>query len=200
MRLSKIISVFLHPIFMPIIALYVSLKLIPNIGFSITAYLNFIYLTLLICTIILPLISMLFLIKKKLISSLEMSSHQERSIPLLITSIYMAYAYYNLAEILVLAPVLKAELFGGIIILVVASIISKYWKISLHMLGVGGFFGVIFSLNTLFGGLTQAIILSILFSGILGVARINEKAHNRLQIYIGFIIGFLIEVISILFF
>lgn len=200
MSLSKIISVFLHPIFMPIIALYLSLKLIPSIGFSIRPYLNFIYLTLLICTIILPVISILFLIKKKLVSSLEMSSHQERSIPLLITSIYVAYAYYNLAEILTLAPVLKAELFGAIIILIVASFISKYWKISLHMLGVGGVFGVIFSLNTLFGGLTQVIIISILCSGILGVARINEKAHNHLQIYIGFVIGFLIEVVSVLFF
>ena len=47
MRLSKFISIILHPIFMPIIALYLSLKLTPSIGFTITNSLNFIKKSLL---------------------------------------------------------------------------------------------------------------------------------------------------------
>ena len=68
------------------------------------------------------------------------------------------------------------------------------------MLGIGGIVGVLFSLNILFGGLLQLIILSVLFAGVLGVARLNEKAHNHAQIYTGFLVGFLIEAASILFF
>ena len=200
MQLSKIISVILHPIFMPIIALYLSLELIPNIGFSITNYLNFIFLTLFFSTIILPLISILFLIKYKLVSSLEMSFHKERPVPLLITVTWMIYGYYKLIGVLVLAPILKAEITGAIIILFIAAAISKYWKISLHMLAMGGVVGVFFSLNFLFGGLLQIIAISILLSGVLGIARINEGAHNHTQIYTGFLLGFLIEAAGILFF
>ena len=112
----------------------------------------------------------------------------------------MCLGYYVIKDILVLAPILKLELISAIILIFIASIISKYWKISLHMLGIGGVVGVMFSLNVLFGGLLQIIMLSILLSGILGVARRNEKAHNNLQIYTGFEIGFLIETGGILLF
>ena len=68
------------------------------------------------------------------------------------------------------------------------------------MLGVGGLFGVIIGLNIIFGGLTKYIIVVLLVSGLLGVARVNEKAHNNTQVYVGFILGTMVELISILFF
>jgi len=197
-RLSKAISIILHPVFMPIIALYLSINLVPNIRFSITNYIPFTYLVFVISTIIMPVITIMFLIKKKLVSSLEMSDYKERSAPLFITTLWMCYGYYKLVEILVLAPILKASLMSAIIITFIAFIISKYWKISLHMLGVGGVSGLLFSLNLLFGGLLPILVLSIFLSGILGVARINENAHNHTQIYTGFLLGFLIESFGVL--
>ena len=198
MRLSKIISIILHPIFMPITALYLSLKLIPALGFAITNYLNFIYLILLFSTIILPLMSIMFLINKKIVFSLEMSNYKERIFPLLTVGIWMCYGYYKLADFLILTPILKAEILSAITIIFTASAISKYWKISLHMLGIGGVVGVLFSLNFLFGSLQPILILSVLFAGILGAARINEKAHNNTQIYVGFLLGFFIQTTGIL--
>ena len=193
MKLSKVISTILHPIFMPIIALYISLKLIPSIGFSITNYLSFIYTVMIISTIVLPLITILFMIKKNEISSLEMSDNKERSTPLIATAIWMVIGYLIIENILVFSPLLKAEIIGAIGIIFVGSIVSKYWKISLHMLGVGGVVGVLMSLNFIFGGLIEIIIVSIIISGILGAARLREKAHNSTQIYIGFIVGLVIE-------
>ena len=192
MRISKIISTILHPIFMPITMLYLSLNLIPNIGFAITDYSNFIYLIFLFSTIILPLMSILYLIKTKLVTSLEMSNYKERFTPLIITTMWMIWGYFKLSNILILAPILKAELVCAIIIILIASIISRYWKISLHMLAIGGVTGIICSLNILFGGLIEITIISVIFSGILAVARINEKAHNHAQVYAGFLVGFLI--------
>ncbi len=200
MRLSKFISIALHPIFMPIISLYISLKLSPNIGIGIRNYQLFIYLVLFLSTIILPLINILLLIKSKKISSLEMIHHKERSLPLAITAIWLSVGYYSLEKILILSPILKSELIGAITILICASVISKYWKISLHMLGIGGLSGVLISIDILFGGMINILIVSILFAGILGVARLNEKAHNHTQIYVGFLLGFLIELCVILLF
>lgn len=200
MRLSKLISIILHPIFMPILALYLSLRQVPSIGFAITNYQNYIYLVLIFSTVILPLISIFFLIKSGKVSSLEMSNHKERSVPLFRTALWMGLGYYTIENILVFSPIIKAELIGAISIILIASIISKYWKVSLHMLGIGGLFGILISLNILFGGMEEIMVLTLLLAGVLGISRINEKAHSYMQIYVGFIVGASVEVIVILLF
>jgi len=200
MRLSKLISIILHPIFMPILALYLSLRQVPSIGFAITNYQNYIYLVLIFSTVILPLISILFLIKSGKVSSLEMSNHKERSVPLFRTALWMGLGYYILENILVFSPIIKAELIGAISIILIASIISKYWKISLHLLGIGGLVGVLIALEIIYGNLQHLIIIFILLSGVLAMARIKEKAHNYPQVYVGFLGGLSVELLIILIF
>ena len=185
---------------MPIVTVYISLSLLPNIGFAITKSLSFMYLVLFFSTIVIPLISVFFLIKIKLVSSLEMSNYKERSLPLFITTASMFLGYSLLEGILVFSFLLRDIIIGAIIIVFASSIISKYWKISLHMLGFGGLVGVLFSLHFLYGKMINILIFSILISGILGVSRIKEQAHNNVQVYIGFIIGFFVEVYFILLF
>ena len=197
MRLSKIISVILHPIFMPLIALKLTLFLVPSIEFALNNYISFIVRIVVISTIIMPLISILFFIKNGSVKSLEMSSHKERFPPLIYSALFMFIGYQFINSALTFAPILKAEFLGAIVIISLAAFISKFWKISLHMLGIGGLVGVLIGLNFLYGGLSQFVVISILLSGILGVSRINEKAHNHLQIYIGFILGAFIELGSV---
>jgi hypothetical protein len=200
MRLSKVISVILHPIFMPLLAFYLSIKLIPSIEFAITNHLNYIYGVLVISSIILPLISLFILVKSGKVKSIEMTNHYERQTPLFRTAFLIGLGYYLIEKILVFSPILKSELLGTIIIMIVAALISKYWKVSLHMLGIGGLFGILISLNILFGGMEEIMVLTLLISGVLGISRINEKAHSYMQIYVGFIVGASVEVIAILLF
>ena len=122
MRLSKLISIILHPIFMPTLALYLSLRHVPSIGFAVTNYQNYMYFVLIFSTVILPLISIFFLIKSGRVSSLEMCNHKERSVPLLRTALWMALGYFTIENILVFSPIIKAELIGAISIILIASI------------------------------------------------------------------------------
>ena len=199
MSISKFISIILHPIFMPFATIYLSIKLIPGVKFTISPYISFIYLIIIFSTIILPLISVLFLINQKRVSSIEMSNFRERPLPLFIAAICMIFGYYKMGGVLVYSPILKAEIMGAIIIIISASAISRYWKISIHMLAIGGVIGVMVALNSLFGGLVGIIMLLLFLGGVLGVARLKERAHNKTQIYTGFLIGFLIELTSVLF-
>lgn len=200
MRTSKFISIFLHPVLMPIASLYFSLKTIPSVGFAIHDYLPFIYLTVFLFTFLLPVLSLFFFIKKKQVSNLEISEYKERPKPLLVATILMVLGYYLLYEILIFSPIIKTQFLGAIIIVLLSAIISTCWKISLHMLGAGGVFGLFFSLHLIFGGLSNVLIFIILISGILGSARIKEKAHTHLQVYSGFLVGFFVESAAILFF
>jgi len=197
MSFSKIISTILHPVFMPLIAIYLSLELVAEAGL-VTNTVGVFYIIVFLSTVAIPLTSVLFLKKIKHISSLEMRDHKERSLPLLITAFSMTIGYYWLNDILIFFPLLRNEILGAIFLIIFASIVSRYWKISLHMLGVGGVIGVLFSLNILFGNLSNLLIIFILTSGLLGYARLKEKAHSATQVYLGFLIGFLIEFFCVL--
>ena len=198
MKLSKFISILLHPMFMPLLALYLTLKSIPSIGFAISPYLNYIYGIIICSTILLPLMTIFFLIQKGKVSTLEMSNHKERSLPLFRTVIWMCLGFYMLNNILFYAPILKAEIIGAILIILFAAIISKFWKISLHLLGIGGLVGVFIALQIMFGGVLYLLLILIIISGVLGVARIDQKAHNLAQIYVGFLLGVSVELVTLL--
>ena len=75
----------------------------------------------------------------------------------------------------------------------VALIITFFWKISMHMIGIGGLAGAMMALSFRFGlDLWLLFSVIILASGLLGVARLQLKAHSPSQVYVGFVLGFLI--------
>ena len=198
MKLTQLISILLHPMFMPILALHLTLLVLPSLAFTLSQNLLLIYGILIFSTMVLPLISIFWLMQKGKVSSLEMSNHKERSLPLFKTVIWMSFGYYLLQNLLFYTPILKAELLGAILIILLAAIISKFWKISLHLLGIGGVVGVFIALQIIHGDFLHLLILFILLSGLLGVARIKQKAHNYAQVYAGFLVGLSVELITLL--
>jgi hypothetical protein len=198
MKLTKFISILLHPMFMPILALHLTLLVLPSLAFNLSQNLLLIYGILIFSTMVLPLISIFWLMQKGKVSSLEMSNHKERSLPLFKTVIWMSFGYYLLQNLLFYTPILKAELLGAILIILLAAIISKFWKISLHLLGIGGVVGVFIALQIMHGDFLYLLLLFILLSGLLGVARIKQKAHNYAQVYAGFLVGLSVELITLL--
>ena len=198
MKLTQLISIILHPIFMPLISFSITLLVIPSLSFTLSQNQQLIYGIIIFSSIILPLVSVFWLIRNGKVSSLEIKNHKERSLPLFKTVIWMSLGYYLLQNLLFYTPVLKAELLGTIIIILVATIISKFWKISLHLLGIGGVVGVFIALQIIYGDFLYLIIFFILLSGLLGVVRIKQKAHNNAQVYAGFLVGLSVELITIL--
>ena len=198
MKLTQLISIILHPIFIPSLALHLTLLVLPSLSLTLTQNMLLIYGILILSTIVLPLMSVFRLIQKGKVSSLEMSNHKERTLPLFKTVIWMSFGYYLLQNLLFYTPILKAELLGAIIIILLAAIISKFWKISLHLLGIGGIVGVFIALQIIHGNFLYLLLLFILLSGLLGVARIKQKAHNYAQVYAGFLVGLSVELITLL--
>ena len=127
-----------------------------------------------------------------------MSDHKERSLPLFGTVIWMSLGFYMLNHTLIYTPLLKAELFGAMLIILFAAIISKFWKISLHLLAIGGVVGIFIALQLMGGGMLHLLLIFFFLSGILGVARMAQKAHNHTQIYVGFLLGVSVELITLL--
>ena len=89
LRISKIITLILHPIFFPLYIVCLISFYIPDISvnnnFFVFCFSVFLW------TIFLPLIAIGILFKRKLIPSLEMSSKKERILPLLITLFFIVF-------------------------------------------------------------------------------------------------------------
>ena len=198
MKLEKFISTLLHPVFIPTITIFIVIKEYSNV-IILENQAGLVLLGAFIFTLLLPLVSVLLLLLSKKIKSVEMHVKEERILPIILTAISMITGFFYLKEILVYAPIIKSIYLGALYIVLLSLIITKSWKISLHMLAVGGATGVFLILEMLFGQSQYYLMFFIFLAGVVGFARYSLKAHNLKQIYTGFILGLCVMCISIIY-
>ena len=198
MSLEKIVSILFHPVFVPTITVFLVVKIYSNI-IILENQAGIILIGTCVFSLILPLLSVFVLLLTKKIDSLEMPKKEERFLPILFASIWMILGFYFMKEIFSYAPIMKSIYLGAIYVMLIALLITKKWKISLHMLAIGGATGVLIMLEFLFGQNLMLLLITILISGILGFSRLSLKAHSLNQIYAGFIVGNIIMGLSILY-
>ncbi|MFN5325451.1 MAG: hypothetical protein ACK5C5_11070 [Bacteroidota bacterium] len=194
LHLARLLSYVLHPLFMPFYAVMLVLNLNTYLAFSISGHVQQVVLSVVfITTAALPIITAVFLLQRGSIQSLEMESSRERQLPFVATAAYYLMGYYLLKQLPI--PVLLANMvLGAALAILTAWLINFKWKISIHMVGIGGLAGLLTGLSIrLDAGLSAPIIYAILISGMLGNARILLGAHNPLQVYAGFTLGFVLE-------
>lgn len=189
MKFSKILSYLLHPILMPIIVLYIGINNVDYFYLIFHNYSNTLYLIILAFTMVLPLISAILFVKLGRVESLEMRKRKERRGPLFISILIMIIGFPIFYSIAKLSPHLSAIYISSIILLFFSFLIKIRWKISLHMLGIGGATGTFIALNYIFGGIYYFIFLFFALSGLLAFSRLDQKAHNESQVYVGFVLG-----------
>lgn len=195
MNLEKLISFFFHPVFMPFLMFHLVLITLPEISTSVSFAIELAYWIVIISSIIIPLTATCIFIRLNKKGSLEMVTKKERVVPLLYSSCSMFIGCLFLNNLFIYAPILLSMFFGASIISLFASMISFFWKISLHMLGVGGSLGAFIALGLLYNNFLGIIIVFIFISGCVGYARLKSGSHNESQIYIGFFLGVFIEVL-----
>ncbi|MBI5218084.1 MAG: PAP2 family protein [Bacteroidia bacterium] len=197
---AKIISWLFHPLLMPTLGLVVLFNTGTYLGYLPFEYKKYLYLILFLTTGILPLIIIPVFIYRKFIRSLDMHNNNERIFPMIITLIFNGFAYYIFLK-LPLPVLIKHYVFAVALCVCLALIITTKWKISTHMIGIGGVVGVIVSLSVLYMiNLQWLLILSILSAGLIAFARLQLNAHSPAQVYTGFGLGFLAEFITLVLF
>lgn len=198
MFFSKVLSKILHPIFIHSIVITIVIKEFINI-LILPSQAPFILITSILFTLLLPLISVCVFLLTGKIQSLEMLNKEERILPLFMSILWMILGYIIMKEVFMGNPIIKSIYLGAIYTLVITTLITIKWKISLHMIGIGGAVGVFLALQVLYGGLYSVLLLSIFFSGLLAYARLELKAHNTQQVYCGFMLSFLVMIINVLY-
>jgi len=194
-RLAFFFSLIFHPLLMPFFGTLIILENSIFFDYIKPEYQSLaLFQTLLLVflsTFALP-VSILPIIKYlQLIKTVEMNTRQERITPLLVTTFAFYFAIYAIGNLsFPVPPQVRIFLLASILSIIVTLIISTFWKVSLHMVGIGGVVGLITQLHTN-NTHNQIIILATAFlvAAVIAFSRLKLNKHTQAQIYVGFFTG-----------
>lgn len=162
--------------------------------------------------VVFPLVTTFLMRGLKLISSLEMVDPKERIGPMIGTIVFYVWYFVNIKDNPVYPVALSIVALGGTISLCLAFFINNFSKISLHTIGAGSFVaGLIlllfnFSAPRLiipffqFGRVEVMpvflIAISVFIAGLIGSSRLILEAHEKSDLYGGYLVGIISQVIA----
>ena len=187
------LSIIFQPIFVPLYSLLLIFNANTYITYAVHDQVKlFIYGITVMNTIILPVGVFYYFYRAKLIDSLHMHTARERSLPFLTIVVFQMSTFYVFRQAPM--PSLFANLvLGAAVSVATAFIINLKWKVSIHMLGMGGIVGTLIGLKLRYQVDALNLVLAlIILSGLVGYARLRLNAHTPLQVYVGFLLGTLI--------
>jgi hypothetical protein len=191
-------SILFHPLFAGLMMAAWILYLHPNafVGFN-DKQKGMILLTYGYNNVFFPLLIVLLLRAVKFLPSLQMKDARERIIPLVATSIFTFWTYYmfrSRTEI----PYLLTDMCQGIFLAVSgALVLNAFFKISLHLVGMGGMMGMLISMlamEPLTAGLWLAF--AILMTGMVATSRLLVGEHEPGDLVIGLLVGMAAQFIA----
>ena len=146
---------------------------------------------------LLPALAIGVMIAKKKISGYEVDKREERFPPYMVAILALLATLAFLTFIS--APYWILGLIGGMVgALCVAVAINKYWKISVHGMGVGGIAGAIFAIIPLLNVNPLLLFLPALaVGGLVCSSRLILNRHTLGQVGGGFLLGFFLSVLGI---
>ena len=182
-------SIIFHPMLMPLLGVFLIFHSGTHLSFLPFEFRRMVYLVVFASGCLLPLSMLPLLLQFKVINSLKMETNRERLIPVLFTGVFFYLGFVVLKQLHLPAFMLKFMI-GSIASIFLALLISYWWKISLHLIGVGGVTGVVVALSLRAGlGITPALMGMIVVAALTATARLYLNAHTPAQTLAGFALG-----------
>ena len=190
-KIPVVITVLFHPLLMPTLGILILFNSGIPVSFISPNSKKVILTVIALCTFCLPLALLPFFYFQSL-TKLIHGENRHRFLPLF----FVFISYYAGSYILnkIQAPyIIQIFIIATSVAVFVTLLVNLFWKLSAHMVGIGGIVGLIviviifYEVNILF-----YLISAILISGVIGFSRLSLNAHTPNQVYIGFLAGFAI--------
>lgn len=190
-KLAKINSIIFHPLFIPVYGMIIIFSAPTLFGYLPFTVKKLLLLIVLINNVLLPVSLLPFFRYKNLISSWTINNRIERNIPLIISSILYSLTSFIIFRLPI--PIfLKSFILSVFILSVILTLINFWWKISLHSTGVGALISLVIILAfKMYTPLVWYLISVIIIAGIVLSSRLRLNTHSPLQVWLGFLTGFL---------
>ena len=196
--LARFLSVVFHPLLMPTFAFGVLLFEVPNVlgvdVFSATLRTSLLLL-IFVGTFGVPALLIYYLYRSGYVQTLHLTTLADRRLPFFLTAFvytFLSFLFgFRMALISTVAPEI-AILLGSITLsILLVGLISLYWQISAHSVGISGVAGIIAGVMLKFSqtDLFVPLLLSVLLMGFVSSARLKLNAHTPAQIAAGILLG-----------
>lgn len=193
--LARIFSIVFHPLLLAtylfgLLAFVLPIALDP---LKEDGYLNFIFLIFCV-TFLFPALNVGVFKTFGSIKTLAMKDRRERILPFsFIAILYIAvtYLFYTRTRIDLNDNLLKVLVIIDALV-VVAAIVTFFYKVSVHSMGMCGLIGILLPLNKISedGALFYPTIILIVLSGIVMSSRLQLNAHTPREVMMGGVLGF----------
>lgn len=217
--LAKIISVLFHPLLVLTYMLVLFLLINPYIFGIHNIQEPFgmqLILRVFLSSFFIPMVAVLMLRFTGLVQSLEMPERQERIIPYIVTGIFYLWLFRNLVDNTTIPRLFSSFALGTTISLFLAFFINLFSKISAHAVGMGGIIGMVVLLMGYFPeynviqfpgsngevsvlSMTSVLIIALVLAGLVGTSRLSLNAHEPRDLYGGYFVGFIGQLIALRF-
>ena len=140
-------------------------------------------------TFFFPAFTLFLMYVLEFIPDLQMRKKKDRNIPFIAAQIFYIWSFMVVKQ-LQMPVFLQLFILGATISISLAFIVNIFYKVSLHMVGMGAVV-MLMVLVVFTGAIDVGHILPalILLTGLIGTARLIEKAHTLGELYYGFLVG-----------
>jgi len=193
LKFYKVLSLILHPVFLPAMASGVYLCVLPLPLLVIQKY--FVFLLVIGATLIVPLLTLFLLKKIGYVKTNHAVTIEERKIPVIVMIVNYIFLASVLQEIWQLRELVVLTYATSLCLLVTSVMFYLKTKISLHMIGMASVLGftLVYGINYVFSTITIALLFILV--GLLATARLELKAHNFKEIVLGTSLGVLLPIV-----
>ena len=188
---AKVLSVLLYPLFIPTYGMiwfcYAFSHQIPlPLVWSLIAVIG-----TGILTCVLPITAIGILIRRGVVTDLQIEDAGERTMPYIYTALGFGFWAYLMIAVLHAPSCIGLVSIGAAVAIGLIAVINRWWKISAHLTGLGGLSGGIMSYCLGLGEMPSWGLMSVLFTLSLALmyARVHLEAHTPAQVSAGWLLG-----------
>lgn len=142
-----------------------------------------------------PALLIYYLYRSGYVRTLHLTTLADRRLPFFLTALtdtFLTFLFAFRMEFISTAAPEIAVLLGSITLsLLLVGIISLYWQISAHSVGLSGVVGILAGIMLKFSqtDLFIPLLLSVLLTGLVGSARLKLNVHTPVQVGAGVVLG-----------
>jgi membrane-associated phospholipid phosphatase len=192
----------MHPLLLPTLLLLILLYFIPESLQPVSGKIALLIILLVfITTFIIPALSILGLRTTMTISSVKLENRAERVLPFSFITIFYGLTTYLFHSKIEINDLILAIFIGASLLVAFLTVITLFFKISVHGSGAGAMVGFLLAIMLLYPehNLMWALIAIVLVAGSILTARLYLNAHTPVEVYAGFALGLFISFFSLYF-
>ncbi len=198
--LARVFTTLLHPLLIPTLGLFILFRLNTHISFVLSPEIRrYILLLVFVNTAVIPILAVIILKRAGFIYDYLLRERTERMFPLMVAAVTFFLTYYFMRQ-LQLPTLIDFYMMGATLLVLVSLVVSFRWKISLHMVSLGGLTGFLIVTELLLQpDIRWLIIAAFLLSGFTAASRLHLRAQQPAQVYTGYLLGTLLMILLYLY-